>query len=89
MQFMGSRLKQAGYKGVLGPQLVEPKANVEAGCCILRNCFGNGQTTMRMVLTNWYGLDRRGLVGSTLAMIPVFAQFVAERPIPAGTTLAG
>jgi Transglycosylase SLT domain len=89
MQFMGSRLKQAGWKGPLSQQLVEPKTNIEAGCCILHNCIGNGKANVRMVLNQWYGVERRGLVPATLGLLGTFERFVAERPLPAEKVPAG
>lgn len=80
MQFMGSRLKQAGYKEEFSEQLLEPKVNINAGCMILRNCIGDGKRTNTAVLTNWYGAARRRMVAPTEAYLPLFRQFVAERP---------
>jgi hypothetical protein len=85
MQFRGSQAKQAGYKGKLSPQLVEPKYNLEAGCFILKTLMT--KTSLQAVLMAWYGLERRGLVGQTLALLPRFEEFVNARPVASGTVL--
>jgi hypothetical protein len=80
MQFMGSRAKQSGYKGKLSWELLEPRQNIEAGCCILRNILGSRPDHPRSILMPWYGIERRAMVGPTLAVLPRMTEFVAARP---------
>jgi hypothetical protein len=80
MQFLGSKAKHCGYKGKLSAELGEPKYNLEAGCTILKKLMGDGTISLKAVLINWYGPERRSLVAATLAVLPRFQEFVAARP---------
>jgi len=89
MQFLGSKAKMAGYKGKMDGSLINPKENIEAGCAILKNLLGDGKQSLKAVLMNWYGFDKRAMAEYTMAVLPKFDEFVKARPPVNETAPAG
>jgi hypothetical protein len=79
MQFLGSKAHAAKYNPIT-PELIEPRHNLAAGCLILKAIMGKGEWSVKTILVQWYGNDRRSLVEPTLRLLPTFERFVRERP---------
>lgn len=79
MQFLGSKAKAAKYQPI-SAALIEPQHNLAAGCLILKAIMQGPTSSLKTILMQWYGLERRGLVEPTLRLVPLFERFVRERP---------